>query len=147
MALMANAGDGVRDAIELLARALLHFGLLAVVCVAAGAVAIRRGIREVVLVGLIELTAIGAVGYLAFWIYFVSPKAGHAYSLLVPIAAGVCCWWSYRELDAAGRAMMRRLFTPLALTGAAALLVLSTGFIYGGTAKPFETAAVRFSHS
>lgn len=136
----------MRDAIELLARALLHFGLLAVVCVAAGAVAIRRGIRDVVVVGLVELTAIGAVGYLAFWVYFLTPKVGHAYSLLVPIGAGLSFLWGYRGLDVAGRAIMRRLFLPLALSGAAALLVLSTGFLYGGTARPFETAAVRFSH-
>lgn len=54
--------------------------------------------------------------------------------------------WNYRRLNVAGRQIIKHLLIPLALTGAASLLVLSMGFMYGGIDTPSMTAAKRFSH-
>lgn len=127
-------------------RTLLYFVMLALPGIAAGAFAVRRGLRNVVLVGLLELTAIGAAGYLAFWIWFLSPLAGSLFNALVRIIAAIALVHSFLRLSYLGRAVIVRLLLPLALSGATALMILASGFLYGGLENPSQTAAQRFSH-
>jgi len=135
------------EAIRLLLRTLLYFVLTILPALAIGTFAIRRGVCDLVLVGLVELAAIGASGYLGFCLFFIAPKLGHIFSFLLPIACGLWLAWNYWRLGVAGRRIASRLFVPLALIGAASLLILSAGFMYGGFNTPSATAGQRFSHA
>ncbi len=137
---------GFNEALPLLLRTLSHFVLTMLPAFALCAVAIYRGVRDVVLAGLLTLAATGAFGYLAFWIWFVWPRAGHVFAFLLPIAGIVCLIWSWRKLDAVGHGILSALLIPWLLTGASALLVISIGFLYGGIRRPLTTASLRFSH-
>jgi hypothetical protein len=103
-------------------------------------------VRDVVFAGLILLAAIGAAGYLAFCLWFLWPRAGHLFAFLLPLLAALCLVWIGRKLDPAGRGVLKTLLIPALLTGAAALVVLSIGFLYGGTNLPLTTPWTRFSH-
>lgn len=131
---------------SLVARTLIHFLLTLLPCVAIGAYAIRKGLRDVIIAGLLELATVGLTGYVAFWIWFLSPKLGHLFALLLPLGAAAIFLLNYKGLDISGRRIMRQLFHLLALIGAASLLILAVGFLRGGFAHPNRTAAERFSH-
>jgi len=133
-------------AIRLLLKTFLYFILTILPALALGTFAIRKGVRDLVVVGLIELAAIGASGYLGFCFFFIAPRLGHLFSFLLPFACGMWCAWNYRRLNVVGRQIINHLLVPLALTGAASLLILSTGFMYGGIDAPSTTASKRFSH-
>jgi len=137
---------GFGEANRLLLRTLLYFLLTIFPALALGTFAVRKGLRDLVLLGLAELAAIGASGYLGFCLWFLAPKLGHLFSFLLPFATAGWTAWNYRLLDSSGRQIVRRLLRPLALAGAASLLVLSVGFLYGGLDRPLETPASRFSH-
>ncbi len=134
------------EAILLLLSTVTHFALILFPCFAVCAVAVRKGIRDIILLGLIALVTIAASGYLAFWFWFISPQLGGFFSLCLPIAAVVLLIWICPRLDTAGRSALYALLAPIGLVGAAALLVLSTGFMFGGLDDPLHTASIRFSH-
>lgn len=139
---------GIRDALWLLIAAIVHFALLALPAMAACAWAAAKGIRNSVTLAGIALVAIAAVGYLGFWIYLLSPELGSHYRYGVDLAIGAAILFciQFRRLDCEGRKALQSLILPAFLTGAAALLVLSTGFLYEGVSSPLETPARRFSH-
>ncbi len=124
----------------------LSFLLIALTFYAGCFLAAQLGCGDVVLVGLSGLTAIGLSGFLAFWLWFFSPSAGRWSNLLVPCFLVLYLLVCFRKLDGQMRQALKELSLPLLLAGATALLVLSTGFLYGGLEDPFETAGARFSH-
>ena len=65
----------------------------------------------------------------------------------MPVAAIVFLAAITWKFDSVARQVFKPLIAPVALTGAAALLILSVGFVYGGLKNPFETAANRFLNS
>jgi hypothetical protein len=130
----------------LLLRTLSHFVLTMIPCFAAASFAAWRGARDHVLLGLTGLAGIAANGYLAFWLWFLSPPIGHAVSFLLPIFGIAWLLWIGRKLNASARAALKSLALPAALVLCAALLVLSAGFAYGGIDRPLETPWTRFSH-
>ena len=140
LAINLRSGPG-----SLLLRTLLHFVLTLFPGVAIGAYALRKGLRDIILAGLLELAGIGLTGYLAFWLWFASPRVGHMYSLVLPFVSGAVFVVNYKRLDAPGRRTMNHLLRVLAFVGAAALLIVSVGFVRGGFALPNRTAAERFS--
>jgi hypothetical protein len=144
--LLNDAPLGQSDAITLFLSTISHFGLILLPCFAACAFVVRKGVRDIAVLGLVALIAIGASGYLAFWLWFFEPRLGRIFSLCLPIAAALLLIWAVPRLDAVGRSTLKALLTPMGLVGAAALLVLSTGFMFGGLETPFNTAGARFSH-
>jgi hypothetical protein len=136
---------GLREGVQLFLRNLLYFGLTVIPCLAFGAFAIRRGLRDVVLAGLAQLAGLGICGCLSFWVWFIGPKPGHLFSLSFPVVTAAWFAWEYRKLDVAGRRILRQLLTPLALVGAVSLLVVCDGFLYDQLESPFYAAARRFS--
>lgn len=137
---------GAAEAIQLLLRTPLYLLLTIVPGLAMGVLAIRRGMRDIVLVGVAMMAGIGAWGYIAFWLWFATHKLGHLLSFLFPLACIPFIFWNYLRLDLTCRKILTHLLVPLALCGAASLLVLSLGFLYGGFNEPFMTAGNRFSH-
>ena len=125
---------------------LLSFLLIALTFYAGCFLAAQLGCRNIVALGLSGLAAVGLNGYLAFWLWFFSPAAGRWSNLLLPCCAAVYLVQSFRKLDRQRRQVLKELSLPLGLAGATALLVLSTGFLYGGLEDPFQTAGARFSH-
>jgi hypothetical protein len=144
--LLDDAPLGLSEAITLLLSTISHFGLLLLPCFAACAFVVRKGVRDIVVVGVVALIAIGASGYVAFWLWFFEPRLGRIFSLCLPIAAALFLIWTVPRLDAAGRSALKALLAPMGLIGAVALLVLSTGFMFGGLETPFHRAGARFSH-
>ncbi len=134
------------DAMAILSLTVLHFLAIMVCSLALTAVAILRGVRDVVHAGVIALAGTALPGYFSFWVGFMSPKVGHYLAVLIIAAAVVGLVFCLKSLDRAGRAVLNSLLTPLLLTGAVTLLVLSTGFLYGGRRDPITLAAARFSH-
>ena len=134
------------QAMTVLKPLVLSFLLIALTFYAGCFVAAQLGCRDIVATGFSGLTAIGLSGYLAFWLWFFSPSAARWSNLLLPCCAAVyvlVCFWN---LDGHKRRILKELSLPLGLAGATALIVVSTGFLYGGLEDPFETAGARFSH-
>lgn len=132
--------------IRLLLSTVVHFILLVLPGFAACAWAVYRGIRSVITAGVVLLAGIGASGYLAFWFYFIHPRLGYILELLLPVGAGILLMWITPRLDPNAGKLVKVLIPPVMLIGAGALLVLATGFLYGGTQDALHTASVRFSH-
>jgi len=64
------------EAILLFLSTATHFALILLPCFAACAIAVRKGLHDTVLVGLTVLVVLGISGYLAFWLWFISPQLG-----------------------------------------------------------------------
>lgn len=141
----SSADWGTRDALLLLITAIVHFALLALPAMAACAWA-AKDIRNSVTLAGIALIAVAAVGYLGFWVYLLSPELGSQYGADLAIGAIILFCIQFRRLDPEGKKALRSLVLPASLTGAAALLILSTGFLYEGVSNPLDTPARRFSH-
>ena len=137
---------GVRETGSLLWRTVLHLFLMAIPAFATCSWLAARGRRDFLLLGPISLLVPAISGYIAFWLWFINPRIGRGYSLLLPVVATVVSVTMWQKLDSQGRKSIQVLLTPFALTGAVALLVLSVGFLYGGERDPHATAALRFSH-
>ena len=133
------------EALLLLASLLVHFVLLALPAMAACAWAAKNIQNSVALAGT-ALVAIAAAGYVGFWIYLLAPQGGPIYGAGLAVCAAILFWVQFRKLNREGRNALRSLVLPGLLTGAAALTVLSAGFVYEGFATPMETPARRFSH-
>jgi len=142
----SSADWGTADASWLLIEAMVHFALLALPALAACAWAAARNVRNPVTLTAIALVAVATAGYLGFWIYLVSPELGSHFGIDLAIGAAILFGIQFRRLDAEGRHALRSLILSASLTGAAALLVLSTGFLYEGVSSPLDTPARRFSH-
>jgi hypothetical protein len=134
------------EAIVLFFSTAAHFALIFLPFFAACAVAVRKGLHDTVLVGLTALAVLGLSGYLGFWLWFMSPQLGRLFSLSLPITSIVVLIRTLKRIDAAGRSTLRTLALLMALTGSAAVLVVSTGFMFGGVDNPSTTAQTRFSH-
>lgn len=136
----------LRQAAVLLGRAVSHFFLLMLIYFAVCAGMLLKGIRNEAVAGFAGLAGIGASGYLIFWLWFVSPRLGHAISFFLPIAAGAYLFWAIRRIDIVDREILKALVGPAGLLFAASLMILAAGFIYGGMASASNTAQTRFSH-
>ncbi len=91
------------------------------------------------------MTAIAAAGYLSFWVWFFSPLAGRILSFALPAAALSYVLFSFKQLDAAARQILKAMLWPLAFMASAALMILAAGFLYGGWNTPLQTEATRFT--
>jgi hypothetical protein len=134
------------EAANLLLRTTSHFVLLFVICFAACAYVVWRGVRDVAVIGLVALVGIAAPGYVTFWLWLLSPRIGHAVSFLIPPLAGVTLVFLLRRIGRSGRAVLSPLLSPAMLMFLSSLWILSAGFAYGGIRAPFVTAWTRFSH-
>ena len=132
--------------LALLLRVIEHSALLMVPALAAGMWAARRGASHICVLGAAALAGIGAAGYTAFWLWFLSPLLGKTFSFLLIPAAISYFVWGWRRLDSSSRNRFRVLGVPALLALAASVLVLGVGFLYGGVNHPSTTAAARFSH-
>ncbi len=77
---------GAEETALLLLRILEYFVLLSIPFFAACSAAVRGKIGDLSVLVFIGLASNAAAGYLAFWLYFLSPKIGHLYSFLLPLA-------------------------------------------------------------
>lgn len=137
---------GLNETAGLLWRIVLCVVLTGLPPFALAAFAIQRGVRDVTLTGLIALLGTAAVGYVSFWLWLLNPLLGHGWSLCLPVLSAAYLYFCLRAIPPVLRTLLRSLLFPMGLTVAAALLVLSTGFLYGGFESPMGTAATRFSH-
>lgn len=134
------------DAFILLGRTCLHFVLLALPFFAACAFAIRKNLRDVVSVGLIGLAATALPGYVIFWSWFLSPKLIHSLATSALVAAVLWLFYFFKYSSREDRRILKILLGPLLLVFTSSLLILSTGFAYGGLRDPLTVATTRFSH-
>lgn len=124
---------------------LLHLALTALPAIAVTLYAARRGAREEpVLLG-VGLAGSGVVAMLAFWAYYADPLVGRAYAYLVLITSACLLVWSLYESPLETR-LLKRLSTPVVLWALGSTFLVFLGFLHGGTDRPIETAATRFSH-
>ncbi|HEY6989185.1 MAG TPA: hypothetical protein VH369_12410 [Bryobacteraceae bacterium] len=130
----------------LLLSTIVHFILLILPGFALCAWCVYKGARDVVTAGLLLLAGEGLSGYLAFWFYFIHPRLGYVCDLLLPLAAILYLLSVARKLNSSAKSVIKLLLPSIALTASVALLVLSTGFLYGGLQEALHTATVRFSH-
>jgi hypothetical protein len=91
------------------------------------------------------LAGIAVPGYLVFWLYLASNRAGLVVSAVLPYLLGALLAFLLIRFQPQQRRRLRPLLLPMGLTYFAALGVLSLGFLYGGKEAPFETAQNRFS--
>lgn len=134
------------DAVSLLALTSLHFSAIMICALLPTVVAVWRGLRDTIQAGLITLAGAAAPGYCMFWLNLYSSRWGHYGAVLIIIGSLAGLLVSIRKLDSAGLAVLRPLVCPLLLVGVAALLVVSSGFLYGGLSESLSVPRVRFSH-
>lgn len=144
--LASTSASGVREAFDLLTRTILYSVILFLPGFAVAAFVAYRGLRNVILAGAIVLAMTGLSGWVTFWLYFVHPWLGHVAGFILCLLSLASLVWLAIKLRPDARSVLLRLLPPIGLTFSSALLVLSTGFMYGGTQDPIATAAVRFSH-
>jgi hypothetical protein len=144
--LVGSGQVAMGDALGIISLTSLHFFAIMVCAAALTALAVLRGVRDVVHAGVIALGAMALPGYCSFWLTFLSPKLGHYLAVFAIAVAVVGLVFCLRKLDSAGRSVLRSLLAPMLLTGAVALLVLSSGFLYGGWDDSIHFARIRFSH-
>jgi hypothetical protein len=111
------------------------------------AVAIVRGVRDVVHAGVIALAGMALPGYCCFWLTLLSSRLGHYFAVSLIAAAIIGLPLCLRKLDGDGLRVLKSLLSPMFLIGGATLLVLSAGFLYGGWNEPLLVARVRFAHA
>jgi hypothetical protein len=137
--------SGLDETAVLVGRSVSSFVLLFLPAIAAAAFVLKRGCRNLVLTGLVALAATGIYGYAVFWLWFL-PRLGRLTALLIPALSLLALVYLVARLDRPARRILRTLVPPILLCGTFSVFVLSVGFLYGGMAQPFETAANRFSH-
>ncbi len=143
---MPLASRGFKAMARLLLRVSEYFLLLSLIFFAGCLAALRRGVRNIYVIGLIGFVAITAAGYVAFWLWFLSPRVGHAYSFVIHLAgAGYLLWFGRSQFR--GESRMRLLLLPWLLTFVITLFILSAGFLYGGLDQPLVSAQTRFSYA
>jgi hypothetical protein len=127
-------------------RTLLFALLIFLPGITLAAAAVWFGIRGTLKLGLILLAGIAVPGYLVFWLYLASHRAGLVVSAVLPYLLGALLALLLIRFQPQQRRRLLPLLRPIGLTYFAALGVLSLGFLYGGKEAPFETAQNRFSH-
>jgi hypothetical protein len=132
------------DALKILGLTVLHFIAIMAGALALASAAVLRGVRDTIQAGLIALAGTAVPGYCLFWFSLLAPRASRYAAVCALVATLVVFIFCLVKLDNEGRAILKALITPLLLTGAAALLVLSTGFLYGGMSDPLNEARGRF---
>ena len=143
---MTAAVADMEESCILLLRTFQHTFLILLPAAAAILCAIKRGLRDGPLSGLVGVAALGATGYAAFWCWWLSPVAGFVLSCLLPVACVFYCAVTWKKLSLIERKSVLEIRRPFLLLIATTLLVLSVGFLYGGVRDPLSTAARRFSH-
>jgi len=139
--------DGVvklGDAKRILYLTALHYAGLMLFALAATTLAVYCGVRDRIQAGLVILAATALPGYCIFWLTVLTPSLSHAYAITFLVAGLVTLVVFLRRLDGNGRNVLKSLGAPLLLTGAVALMVLSSGFLYGGLNDPMNKARGRF---
>ena len=132
-------------AFRLLALTLFLFLLTSLPALSACILASWRGVKRALDFVAIALLAICLVGYLAFWIYFLSHLAGMIFSYLVLISACACIIGSLgRERRRSTWMPLRPLLTPLLLVLLASVFVTSVGFVYGKPMSIQDYSSRRF---
>ncbi|MBV9227491.1 MAG: hypothetical protein JOY85_25940 [Acidobacteriaceae bacterium] len=134
------------DVLVLLGRTCLHFVLLMLLFLAACAFAIRKNVRDIPSVGLIGLAGTALPGYFVFWSWFVSRRLVHPFATAVLAVAALWLLYFFRFSNREARDILKALSFPFCLIFTSSLLVLSTGFVYGGMQDPLVAPKVRFSH-
>lgn len=136
---------GALFACRLLALVLLLFMVQMLPAVAASILAVLQGVKDTLDLTSIALLATGFVGYAAFWIYFLSPTAGIAYSYLVLLSScAIVVFASMRARNPARLALARQMIVPLVLVALASVIIISIGFVYGKPESVQDYAAHRF---
>ncbi len=121
------------DAIQILGLTLLHYAAFLLCALAVTAWAVYRGLRDRIQAGLITLAATAIPGYCMFWITLGTQRFSRDFAVMFVIAAFLVLVVCLRKLDHEGLLVLRSLIGPLLLPGALAVMVLSSGFLYGGT--------------
>ena len=103
------------------------------------------GSKEPLVLGLIGLATLAAVGYLAFWAWFLNPRIGRVVGFLLPFVSVALCFKVARSVSDADWKLLRRTLSPLVLTLSVTLLVVFTCFSYGETANANAAARDRFA--
>lgn len=100
--------------------------------VAACMLAARSGVRTILALTTIGLLTLGAVGYAAFWIYFLNRRAGTTFSFLVLLAsAGALSSCLASAERRAQLDTLRPMIMPLLFTAVACFFVVCLGFLCG----------------
>jgi hypothetical protein len=129
---------------QLVAGLAAHMLLIGLPGIAAALLATRNGVREVPLILGAALLGSGATAFLAFWAYYADSLVGRAWDFFLAGGSALLIVWLWRErrLDPA---VLRQLWTPLALWALGACFVVFLGFLHGGTGDPVPMSALRFS--
>lgn len=137
---------GLGDASEIVLLVGFELVVLSIPFLAIATLSVRAGTRGRLAIWVTGVAGLALAGYLAFWVYLMSPTLGGIYSVVVLLAATGICLVSWPRLQGPEKAALRELWRPGALMGGFSLYVSSLGFMYGGLAQPLAVAANRFSH-
>jgi hypothetical protein len=128
---------------ELLAGFVAHLILIGVPGVAATLYAVRRGVKDVVLLLGIGLVGSGATALVAFFAYYADSLVGQTWDFFLFFGSVLTIGWCWRKgLD---RHVLRQLRTPLLLWVAGSFFVVFLGFLHGGTDNAVTMSSFRFS--
>ncbi len=141
------AGDGRArpgDSLNLLGLTVLHFAALMICALAVTALAVWYGLRDRIQAGIITLAATAIPGYFIFWLTLWTPHVNRYYAIAFLVIALIALIVLVRKIDSDGRAVLKSLMTPVLLTGTVALMVLCSGFLYGGMNNAQAKAQTRY---
>lgn len=128
---------------ELLTGLVAHLILIGAPGIAATLYAVRRGVKDVVLLLGIGLVGSGATALVAFFAYYANSLVGQGWDFLLFFGSVGLIVWCWREgLD---RDVLRQLRTPLLLWIAGSFFVVFLGFLHGGTDNAVTMSSFRFS--
>lgn len=131
---------------DLLWRTLFVAALVALLCAGACSWLLRRRVIAQEECGFAALVSLGLAGFASFFIWLLAPRAGSMFTVVLFVAAAWQLVKSSKLSPQVTAVIARNVLWPLGLTFAAALIVLSSGFWFGGFANPLATEATRFSH-
>ena len=137
---------GLNEAVSLFGRASLHFLLLVLPGMALCVFAVRRGLRNSLLLAAIGLAGTALTGYAVFFLWFLSFRLVRPLDVIFEAAALVYLLFNIKRLSSREWAILRPLMAPTLLVWTSTLIVLASAFAYGGLEHPLETAQTRFSH-
>ena len=135
---------GFGDAWHLLSLASLHFFVMASGALAITIGAMVYGLRDKIYAGLLLLVAMALPGYAFFWLTLFNAKLASYLAVAAMIASVFAMGFGFRKLDPQGRAILKLLGKPLLLTAIATIMVLASGFLYGGTQDSLGFARSRY---
>jgi hypothetical protein len=121
-----------------------HVALLLLPATAAALMAIRRGVRDLVLLIGIGLATGGVVALGSFWSYWIDHGLGVSF-VVVSITLSVVAILVHRRILRRESGLLLALAVPAGLLLTSTVFVLSMGFLHGGVQEPLRTPAVRWS--